>query len=128
MIFISFIPSIDSLLKFQMHLSYIGITPYFFQLEAGKEYRWCTCGQSAKQPLCDGAHRGSGFVPLRFKAEKTETALMCRCKNTSNPPYCDMSHFKVGVFLYINSCFLGIIVSLKYCYLEIIISLKLLFP
>lgn len=69
--------------------------PKPIKLEAGKEYKWCTCGQSAKQPLCDGAHRGSGFVPLKFTVKKTETALMCRCKNTSNPPYCDMSHFKV---------------------------------
>ena len=25
------------------------------EVEAGKTYYWCTCGKSAKQPLCDGA-------------------------------------------------------------------------
>lgn len=69
--------------------------PKPFKLEEGKQYKWCTCGQSAIQPMCDGSHRGSGFSPVKFTAEKTTTGLMCCCKNTSNAPYCDMTHFKV---------------------------------
>eukprot|EP00116_Pleurobrachia_bachei_P007866 sb/3468128/ len=69
--------------------------PKPFKLEKGKKYAWCTCGQSSKQPMCDGSHRGSGFVPIRFVAEESKTALMCCCKNTNNGPLCDMTHIKV---------------------------------
>ena len=82
----------DNWLTLKAHEPYLSD---LFQLEEGKTYKWCTCGQSGIQPMCDGSHRKSGFVPLKFTAEKTETALLCCCKNTSNPPYCDMSHFKV---------------------------------
>jgi CDGSH-type Zn-finger protein len=26
-------------------------------LEAGKDYWWCACGRSQKQPFCDGTHK-----------------------------------------------------------------------
>ena len=32
--------------------------PYGVEVEAGKTYYWCTCGRSAKQPFCDGTHKG----------------------------------------------------------------------
>ena len=32
-------------------------SPYAMAVEAGKEYFWCSCGNSKKQPLCDGAHK-----------------------------------------------------------------------
>ena len=31
-------------------------------VEAGKDYWWCACGKSKKQPFCDGSHKGSGIV------------------------------------------------------------------
>ena len=34
-----------------------GETPQRCELEAGKKYAWCTCGNSEKQPYCDGSHR-----------------------------------------------------------------------
>ena len=34
-------------------------SPIPVEVEAGKTYYWCSCGKSAKQPLCDGAHKGS---------------------------------------------------------------------
>jgi len=34
---------------------------YPVQVEAGKQYWWCTCGHSSKQPMCDGKHKGSGI-------------------------------------------------------------------
>ena len=61
-------------------------------LEAGKDYWWCTCGKSAKQPFCDGSHKGSDFVPKKFTAEKTGDAWLCACKHTRNAPFCDGSH------------------------------------
>lgn len=69
-----------------------GTSPLPVDLEAGKTYAWCTCGLSAKQPMCDGSHRGSDFTPLKFVAEETKTAYMCTCKATKNPGFCDGSH------------------------------------
>jgi len=69
-----------------------GDAPLATELEEGKTYYWWACGRSAKQPFCDGAHKGTGIAPTAFKAEKTGTAYLCTCKQTKNPPYCDGSH------------------------------------
>jgi len=69
-----------------------GKAPIPVELEAGKMYAWCTCGESKNQPFCDGAHAGSEFAPKVFKAEETKTAYMCTCKHTKNPGFCDGSH------------------------------------
>jgi CDGSH-type Zn-finger protein len=61
-------------------------------LEAGKDYWWCTCGKSAKQPFCDGSHKGTSFVPAKFTAEKSGDAWLCACKHSKKPPYCDGTH------------------------------------
>ncbi len=61
-------------------------------LQADKNYFWCACGKSAKQPFCDGSHRETGFLPKKFTPEKDGTAYLCMCKQTANPPYCDGSH------------------------------------
>jgi len=66
--------------------------PAAVELEAGKTYHFCTCGKSAKQPFCDGGHRGSGFGPQAFTAEKSGTAYLCACKQSSNLPFCNGSH------------------------------------
>ncbi|HEX4975029.1 MAG TPA: CDGSH iron-sulfur domain-containing protein, partial [Pseudomonadales bacterium] len=34
-------------------------TPFAVDVEAGKSYFWCSCGQSKKQPFCDGSHTGT---------------------------------------------------------------------
>jgi len=34
-----------------------GKEPIGVEVEEGKTYWWCTCGRSAKQPLCDGSHK-----------------------------------------------------------------------
>jgi CDGSH-type Zn-finger protein len=74
--------------------------PYAIDVEAGKSYWWCACGKSAKQPFCDGAHKGSEFSPLEYKAEKAGTAYFCGCKATKKSPLCDGSHSKLqGLFL-----------------------------
>lgn len=66
--------------------------PVPVELEAGKTYFFCTCGQSASQPFCDGAHKGSGLAPKAFKAEKDGTGYLCQCKQSANFPYCDGAH------------------------------------
>lgn len=73
-----------------------GKVPQMVDLEKDKTYAWCSCGKSEGQPWCNGAHKGSDFVPDVFKAEDDKKAAMCLCKQTSNPPYCDGSHAKLG--------------------------------
>jgi CDGSH-type Zn-finger protein len=65
------------------------------QLEEGKSYAWCACGESENKSFCTGAHAGSEFIPTMFKAEETKTAAICACKQTKNPPYCDGSHMSL---------------------------------
>lgn len=66
--------------------------PAKVDLEAGKDYWFCTCGLSSAQPFCDGAHKGSGFAPQKFSAEQSGPAWLCQCKKSANPPFCDGSH------------------------------------
>jgi CDGSH iron-sulfur domain-containing protein 3 len=69
-----------------------GKAPIAVELEAGKTYSWCSCGQSSKQPFCDGSHKGTDFAPVKFVAEETKTAYLCNCKHTANPGFCDGTH------------------------------------
>ena len=66
--------------------------PYAFDVEEGKTYYWCQCGQSKKQPFCDGSHKETPFKPVVFKATETKKMYFCGCKTTSNQPFCDGSH------------------------------------
>ena len=69
-------------------------TPYAVEVEAGKAYFWCACGQSKTQPLCDGSHQGSDFTPVKYEAEESKKVFFCGCKATQSPPLCDGSHNK----------------------------------
>ncbi len=69
--------------------------PYPVDVEAGKEYYWCACGRSAKQPFCDGSHKGTGFSPLRFTADESKTIYFCGCKHSGRKPFCDGSHKRI---------------------------------
>ncbi|MCG7492157.1 glutamate synthase-related protein [Thalassobius sp. Cn5-15] len=70
--------------------------PTKVELEAGKDYFWCRCGQSKSQPFCDGSHRGTGLSPQKFTAEKDGAAMLCQCKASANAPFCDGSHARLG--------------------------------
>ncbi|MGZ5922996.1 MAG: CDGSH iron-sulfur domain-containing protein [Rhizomicrobium sp.] len=67
-------------------------SPYSAEVEAGKSYWWCACGQSKRQPFCDDSHKGSEFTPVEYKADATKTVWFCGCKNTKSAPLCDGSH------------------------------------
>ena len=66
--------------------------PYKVDVEAGKHYFWCACGQSANQPFCDGSHKGSEFNPVKYTAEKDGAVFLCGCRQSANKPLCDGSH------------------------------------
>jgi CDGSH-type Zn-finger protein len=66
--------------------------PYKVAVEAGRTYWWCACGRSAKQPFCDGSHKGSGLAPVEYKAAASKDAWFCGCKASKGQPLCDGSH------------------------------------
>ncbi|MGB0935143.1 MAG: CDGSH iron-sulfur domain-containing protein [Alphaproteobacteria bacterium] len=66
--------------------------PYTVEVTKGERYFWCSCGLSKIQPMCDGAHKGTGMKCVPFYAEQTGTMYLCGCKDTKNPPFCDGSH------------------------------------
>lgn len=73
-----------------------GKSPIAVDVEAGKNYAWCTCGESTNQPFCDGKHKGGAFTPNVMKAEESKTIYFCTCKQTSNPSgFCDGTHSKI---------------------------------
>ncbi|MGK7940190.1 MAG: CDGSH iron-sulfur domain-containing protein [Crocosphaera sp.] len=65
--------------------------PMVLDLEPG-DYYWCSCGQSTKQPYCDGSHQGSEFTPVKFTLSEAKKVALCLCKNSKDVPYCDGSH------------------------------------
>ena len=66
--------------------------PYKEAVVSDKSYYWCRCGQSSKQPFCDGSHKGTAFSPLIYKAEQSKKVFFCTCKQTKDQPLCDGSH------------------------------------
>jgi CDGSH-type Zn-finger protein len=69
--------------------------PYPVDVEAGKDYWWCACGKSKKQPFCDGSHKGTEFVPMKYTATDSKKVFFCGCKQTGKPVMCDGAHNKL---------------------------------
>lgn len=67
-------------------------SPYMTDVEEGKNYFWCSCGKSQKQPFCDGAHKGTGMTPVKYTADATKTVAFCGCKQAADGPLCDGAH------------------------------------
>lgn len=74
------------------------------RLEPGL-HRWCACGRSSTQPLCDGpdvaspscdgSGRDAGITPVPFTINAAKDDWLCMCKQTHTAPYCDGTHAKV---------------------------------
>ena len=55
-----------------------------------KNFHWCSCGLSKKQPFCDRSHKGTVFKPMNFQlAERKEKIYLCGCKLSKEAPFCD---------------------------------------
>ncbi len=69
--------------------------PYPVEVEAGKNYFWCSCGLSSKQPFCDGSHKTTDMTPVKYTATTDGKVYFCGCKHAINKPLCDGTHGKL---------------------------------
>ena len=68
-------------------------SPWVVDEQPGKKF-WCACGESQKQPYCDGSHArlNTGKRPVMVEITEAKKVAWCGCKATKNPPYCDGTH------------------------------------
>ena len=71
-------------------------TPFAVDVQGGKDYWWCSCGLSKKQPFCDGSHKGSEFTPVKYTAQADGKIWFCGCKKAGKAPLCDGTHKSLG--------------------------------
>jgi CDGSH-type Zn-finger protein len=69
-------------------------SPIVQQTEPGT-YWWCACGQSKKQPFCDGSHKGGSFRPLKVDVTEAKALAWCACKHSGTKPFCDGTHARL---------------------------------
>lgn len=66
--------------------------PFELEIKTGKYY-WCSCGESANQPFCDGKHKEKQeFKPIVFEQKEDKKVWLCGCKKSTNVPFCDGTH------------------------------------
>ncbi len=73
--------------------SYAQNKPFTLDVKPGK-YAWCSCGESRKQPFCDGNHEETGMYPVVVTITEEQTVHWCGCKSSENAPFCDGTHQK----------------------------------
>ena len=66
--------------------------PLPVEVEAGKDYYFCSCGKTSTPPFCDGAHQGTGMEPTHYKSEESGTIYLCNCGRSKTGLMCDGSH------------------------------------
>ena len=57
---------------------------------------YCTCGESANKPYCDGSHERLpvGKSPVEYTITEDKRVAICDCGRTGTPPFCDGTHSK----------------------------------
>ncbi|MEE2711175.1 MAG: CDGSH iron-sulfur domain-containing protein [Planctomycetota bacterium] len=68
--------------------------PYVVEEEPGAK-AWCSCGRTANQPYCDGAHAGTDMRPTIVQIEEKKTVAWCGCRRSGNGPFCDGAHARL---------------------------------
>ncbi len=68
-------------------------SPHYIDETPGTKY-YCTCGESANKPYCDGSHetQNTGKSPMDFEVESACHMTICDCGKTKTSPKCDGSH------------------------------------
>jgi len=71
-------------------------SPYFVDETPGIKH-YCTCGESANKPYCDGSHatKETGKSPKEHVMQEEKRVVICDCGHTGNSPFCDGSHSKL---------------------------------
>jgi CDGSH-type Zn-finger protein len=71
-------------------------SPQFVDESEGIKY-YCTCGESANKPYCDGAHetKETGKSPIEHIVKEAKRLVICDCGHTGNSPFCDGAHSKL---------------------------------
>jgi len=69
-------------------------SPYVMEMKAGK-YAFCTCGESSKQPFCDGTHSSGDFRPEIVVLNEDRKVAWCGCKHSDKGGFCDGTHSKI---------------------------------
>jgi len=70
-------------------------SPHIIEETPGIKY-YCTCGESANKPYCDGSHdrENTGKSPKECVIDSDKRVAICDCGKTGNPPFCDGTHSK----------------------------------
>ncbi|PIQ96941.1 MAG: cytochrome C551 [Nitrospinae bacterium CG11_big_fil_rev_8_21_14_0_20_56_8] len=55
---------------------------------------YCTCGESANKPYCDGSHSrlNTGKSPKMYEVTDSRRVAICDCGHTGKSPFCDGTH------------------------------------
>ena len=79
----SLIKRTNKYMTYENQPNYVDETP-------GKKF-YCTCGESAKKPYCDGSHEmfNTGKSPIEFEASQAKRMAICDCGQYSKLPFCD---------------------------------------
>jgi CDGSH-type Zn-finger protein len=70
-------------------------SPHIIDETPGIKY-YCTCGESANKPYCDGSHdrENTGKSPKECTITSDKRVAICDCGKTGNSPFCDGTHSK----------------------------------